>query len=166
MSARPVELGERLLPGHAIVVEELVDCAAAQSVELRSGDILLVRTGELPWLYSLRDKSACWPDEHPRLSVTTVDWIHECEFTAIAVDNRTFEVVPFERPYDVTYPLHSRLFRDLGLTIGELWWLEDLAAACQKHGRWEFLLSAPPLPVANASGAPTTLLAYFCRRFV
>ena len=27
----------------------------------------------------------------------------------------------FEHPGGVTYPLHARLIRDLGLTIGELW---------------------------------------------
>jgi kynurenine formamidase len=151
---------QRLLPGQAIHAEDLAACAAAQQVELRSGDILLIRTGELPWFYSLPDKTAYWTGEHPGLSVTTVGWIHDHEFAAIAVDNRTFEVTPFETPYDVTYPLHSRLIRDLGLTIGELWWLEDLAAACDRLGRWEFLLSAPPLRVANASGAPTTPLAF------
>jgi hypothetical protein len=56
-----------------------------------------------------------------------VEWIHESEVAAIAMDNRTFEVTPFERPGMVTYPLHSRLIRDLGLVIGERWWLEDLA---------------------------------------
>jgi hypothetical protein len=76
------------------------------------------------------------------------------------VDNRTFEVTPFEEPYEVTYPLRLRVIRDLGLTIGELWWLEDLADACARNGRWEFLLTAPPLPVAGASGAPTTPLAF------
>jgi kynurenine formamidase len=151
----------RLRPGHAIPAEELSDCAAAQGVELRSGDILLVRTGEMPWFYSLEDKSEYWTGVHPGLSITTAEWIHEREFAAIAVDNRTFEVTPFEQPYELTYPLHSRLIRDLGLTIGELWWLEDLATTCDRLNRWEFFLTAPPLPVTNASGAPTTPLAFF-----
>ncbi|WP_405056275.1 cyclase family protein [Kribbella sp. NBC_01505] len=151
----------RLLPGQAISAGELADCAAAQAVELRSGDILLVRTGEMAWFYGLDDKTEYWTGSHPGLSVTTVDWIHDQEFAAIAIDNRTFEVTPFERPYDVTYPLHSRLIRDLGLTIGELWWLEELATMCDRLGRWDFFLTAPPLPVANASGAPTTPLAFF-----
>lgn len=151
---------DRLAPGHAITVDQLEACARDQGVELCSGDILLVRTGELPWFYALADKTPYWSGAHPGLSVSTAEWIHAREFAAIAVDNRTFEVTPFERPYDVTYPLHSRLIRDLGLTIGELWWLEDLARACARHGKWDFLLSAPPLPVANASGAPTVPLAY------
>jgi hypothetical protein len=47
-------------------------------------------------------------------SVSTVGWFHRNGVAAAAVDNRTFEVTPFEEPYDVTYPLHSRLVRDLG----------------------------------------------------
>ncbi|WP_200208886.1 cyclase family protein [Micromonospora coerulea] len=152
---------DRLSPGHAITTDQLDSCAARQGVEVRTGDILLVRTGELPWFYSLEDKTPYWTGNHAGLSVTTVDWIYTHQVAAVALDNRTFEVTPFEKPYDVTYPLHSRLIRDLGLTIGELWWLEDLAATCARLDRWEFLLTAPPLPVTGASGASTTPLAFF-----
>lgn len=151
----------RLTPGHAISVEELDGCARRQGVRIGTGDLLLIRTGELAWYSSLTDKAPYWTGVHAGLSIATVDWIHEREVAAIAIDNRTFEVTPFEEPYDVTYPLHSRVIRDLGLTIGELWWLEDLAATCERLGRWEFMLSAPPLPVVGASGAPTTPLAFF-----
>ncbi|HUB39955.1 MAG TPA: cyclase family protein [Streptosporangiaceae bacterium] len=150
----------RLLPGHAITADQLELCAEAEHVDLRAGDILLVRTGELRWFFDLEDKTPYWSGAHPGLSIDTVDWIHSREFAAIAIDNRTFEVTPFEHTGGVTYPLHARLICDLGLTIGELWWLEDLASACARAGRWEFLLSAPPLPVAGASGAPTTPIAY------
>ncbi|HEU4947139.1 MAG TPA: cyclase family protein [Kribbella sp.] len=150
---------DRLASGHAITADELEACAQAQQVEVRPGDILLIRTGELPWFYALEDKAPYWDGRHAGLSITTVDWIHHSEVAAIATDNRTFEVTPFEEPFEGTYPMHHRLIRDLGLTIGELWWLEDLAAACARHERWEFLLSAPPLTVAGASGAPASPLA-------
>ena len=151
----------RLLPGHAITAEQLDACAAAEEVELRSGDLLLLRTGELPWFYSLPDKAPYWSGSHPGLSISTVDWFHRHQIAAAGIDNRTFEVTPFEPPFEVSYPLHTRLIRDLGLTIGELWWLEDLARACAEEARWEFLLSAAPLNVADASGAPACPIAVF-----
>lgn len=158
----PRRLGTDRLPGgHAITARELDDCARAQGVEIRSGDILLVRTGELGWYYTLDDKTPYWSGEHAGLSITTVDWIHRNELAAIGVDNRTFEVTPFEPGANVTYPLHARLIHDLGLTIGELWWLDDLADACERHERWEFMLSAPPLTVFDASGLPVNPLAFF-----
>jgi hypothetical protein len=42
----------------------------------------------------------------------------------------------------------------MGLTLGEIFYLEDLAADCAADGRYEFLLVAPPLPVTNAVGTP------------
>lgn len=56
--------------------------------------------------------------------------------------------------------MHVRLIRDLGLTIGELWWLEDLAIACAEDNRWEFFLVANPLHVTNAAGAPINPVAF------
>ncbi len=160
--ARDQGLG-RLPQGFAISTAMLERCAARQGVEIRSGDILLIRTGEMPWFYALADKSAYWTGAHPGLSAadSVVEWVYEHELAAIAMDNRTFEVTPFEVPGTVTYPLHSRLIRDLGLTIGELWWLEDLAATCARLGRYEFMLSAPPIAVEGASGAPTAPVALF-----
>jgi kynurenine formamidase len=150
-----------LEPGQPITADDLDRCAAGQGVSIGTGDILLVRTGELGWFYSLADKAEYWTGRHAGLSIGTVSWIHEHQVAAIGMDNRTFEVTPFEEPFDVSYPLHSRLIRDLGLTIGELWWLDDLAAACIAEERWEFPLVAPPLNVTNASGAPTAPLACF-----
>ena len=68
--------------------------------------------------------------------------------------NIAIEVEPFEEPYEHVYPLHARLIRDLGLTLGEVWWLEELADACAADGKYEFFISAPPLNVTNASGSP------------
>jgi kynurenine formamidase len=158
----PADQGiDRLRPGHPITVAELERCAERQGVEVRSGDLLLIRTGELGWFYGLDDKAPYWTGAHPGLSSTTLDWIYTRELAAIAMDNRTFEVTPFEEPYDITYPLHSRVIRDLGLTVGELWWLDDLAATCARLRRWEFLLSAPPIAVTGASGAPAAPVAFF-----
>jgi len=39
------------------------------------------------------------------------------------------------------------------LTLGEYFWLDDLAAACARDGRWEFFAVAPPLNITNAAGS-------------
>jgi len=152
---------ERLAPGTAIRSADLDACAGAQGVEIRTGDILLVRTGHVPWYYTLEDKLAFWRDGAPGLSVETAAWIHAKEIAALAVDNIAVEVEPFEEPYEHVYPLHSRLIRDLGLTIGEVFWLDDLAKACEDEGRYEFFFAAPPLNLTNSSGSPLNPLAIF-----
>ena len=42
----------------------------------------------------------------------------------------------------------------MGLTLGEIPYLEDLAADCAADGRYECLLVAPPLPVTRGVGTP------------
>ncbi|GGO83672.1 cyclase family protein [Nonomuraea cavernae] len=150
---------DHLAPGHAITVDELDACAAAQDVEIGTGDILLLRTGEMPFFYGLPDKAEFWLAGSPGLAMETVDWIHHREIAALAVDNIAIEVVP-ARPYEGGYPMHARLIRDLGLTIGELWWLEELTEACEAANRWEFFLVAAPLHVTNAAGAPINPIAF------
>jgi hypothetical protein len=39
----------------------------------RRWDIILVRTGELGWFYSLEDKTPYWSGRHAGLSISTVD---------------------------------------------------------------------------------------------
>jgi kynurenine formamidase len=145
---------DRLEPGVAITPDDLDACAAAQGTTIGTGDILLLRTGHVPWFYSLADKSEFWTAGAPGLGRDCVSWIHEKEIAAIALDNIATEVEPAEEPNDRYFPLHIRLIRDLGLTLGEVWWLEDLAQACAAQERWEFFLAAPPLNLANAVGSP------------
>ena len=43
---------------------------------------------------------------------------------------------------------------NMGLTLGEIFFLEELAPDCAADGRYAFLLVAPPLPVVRAVGTP------------
>jgi kynurenine formamidase len=150
----------RLEPGFVITTDHLDACAEEQGVEVRTGDILLVRTGHLGWWYELepQDRHQFWVAS-PGLSINTADWIHQHEIAALAVDNGAVEVEPFEDADAIYYPLHARLIRDLGLTLGEVWWLDDLADACRAEHRWEFFLCAAPLNVSNGAGTPLNPIA-------
>lgn len=152
----------RLEPGFAITAEHLDACAEAQGVTVRTGDLLLVRTGHLGWWYELEqvERPRFWAAS-PGLSIHTAEWIHAHEVAALAVDNGAVEVEPFEEEDSIYYPLHARLIRDLGVTLGELWWLDDLAKACREEGRWEFFLCAAPLNVTNGAGTPLNPIAVF-----
>jgi kynurenine formamidase len=143
---------DRLEPGRPIEPTELDACAEQQAVEIRTGDIVLIRTAHLPWFYELRDKHLFWSSGAPGLSMSCAEWAAERDIAALAMDNIGVEVEPFPEGEQV-YPLHVRLVRDLGLTLGEMWWLEDLAAACAADGRYEFFLSAPPLKLSNGVGS-------------
>ncbi|WP_218220990.1 cyclase family protein [Nesterenkonia sp. Act20] len=161
-----LDLGRHLEPktgaladGHAITEEELKSCIAEQGAtsDVRRGDVLLVRTGQLS-----RVGPGAWGDyaggPAPGLSFTTASWLHRSEIAAVATDTWGFEVRPNE--FDQAFqPLHQVCIPNMGLTIGEMWNLEDLARICADAGRYEFFLSAPPLPITGAVGSPINPIA-------
>ena len=60
---------------------------------------------------------------------------------------------------DFSLPVHLILIRDMGMTLGEIFDLEELAADCQADGVWEFFFAGPPLEVTRAVGSPVNPLA-------
>ena len=140
-----------------IMAAELDQVAASQGVEIRTGDIVLVRTG---WRKkALTDGwSAEWIERNPGLHPDCAPWLNEHEVMAIASDNHSVEVVPGVDP-DQLFPLQGIVIRDLGMMMGEMFDLEELSADCAVDGRWEFFLCAPPLRVANGVGSPVSPIA-------
>ncbi len=152
--------GEGHLPaGHAVTAEDLEGAARAQGIALRRGDALLVRTGWVPFWYQAtpRERETFY-DKAPGLGMSAAEWLHAREVACLGVDNVGVEVAPAEDGRSML-PLHPVLIRDLGLTIGELFWLEDLAQACAGDGTWEFLFVAQPLRISGGLGSPINPLA-------
>lgn len=162
-----LDLGRHLEPatgeladGYAITAADLEACIAAQGPSSRvgRGDIVLVRTGQLA-----RARRDGWGDyaggAAPGLSLTTAGWLHRSEIAAIATDTWGFEVRPNEFDAPAFQPLHQVVIPNLGLTVGEMWDLEELGAYCSDNSRYDFLLSAPPLPITGAVGSPVNPIA-------
>ena len=162
-----LDLGRHLRPesgelenGYAITVDDLESCIDSQgsSSRVRAGDIILVRTGQFG--RALREG---WGDyaggAAPGLSLTTAGWLHRTEIAAIATDTWGFEVRPNEFDVPAFQPLHQVVIPNIGLTIGEMWDLEELGEVCAEAGRFEFLLVAAPLPITGAVGSPVNPIA-------
>ncbi|MGY4857256.1 cyclase family protein [Cryobacterium sp. AP23] len=162
-----LDVGRHLAPetgelddGYAITTADLEQCIAAQGDTARvgRGDIVLVRTG-----HYARTRREGWGDyaggAAPGLSLTTAGWLHRTEIAAIATDTWGFEVRPNEFDVPAFQPLHQVVIPNMGLTIGEMWNLDELADACADSARWDFLLSAPPLPITGAVGSPINPVA-------
>ena len=153
------ETGE-LADGYAITVADLEATIAAQGATsaVGRGDIVLVRTGQYT-----RTRRDGWGDyaggPAPGLSLTTAGWLHRTEIAAIATDTWGFEVRPNEFDVPAFQPLHQVVIPNLGLTVGEMWNLDELAEACARHGRHDFFLSAAPLPITGAVGSPINPVA-------
>jgi kynurenine formamidase len=149
---------ERLDPGEPYSHEDLLACAAAQGVEIRKRDIILVRTGYLSLFYTDRAKFA----EDVRMpgleySRELVEWFHEMEIPSIG--NDTFGNEVLTDPDRVDCPLHCALMRNLGVTFAEVLWLEGLAGGCLEHSQYDFMYVAAPLKVVAAAGSPVNPVA-------
>ena len=143
-----------LEPGYAITVADLESTAAAQRVEVRRGDFLLVRTGHMTRYLDRQDWRGYDSDDFPGVSIHTAPWLHARQIAAIASDNYAVEVRPSELLPAFRNPFHVVAIPNMGLTLGEIFFLDELAADCAADGRWEFLLVAPPLPVTRGVGTP------------
>ena len=71
----------------------------------------------------------------------------------IATDTAACSVVPPE-PNDDFLTWHVAALRDLGLLVGELFDLDELAADCTIDAVYEGMFVAAPMPIVGSSGSP------------
>jgi kynurenine formamidase len=148
---------ERPAQGYAITPADLDAAEKQAKTRVGSGDVLLLRTGHLAVFTRDGDRTA-YMKQMPGLGVACVEWLHAREVAAVASDTSAVEVIPFEEP-GVALPVHALCIRDMGLTLGEMFVLDELAADCARDGVWECLFSAPALRVTGGVGAPLNPVA-------
>lgn len=142
---------DRMAPGYAITAEDLDAAESQAAITVEPGDIVLVRTGHIQLLHG-GDKVA-YGAPTPGLSTKTVEWFHERDVAAVATDTLAFEVYPCERD-DMILPVHLLHLVEMGMTQGQNFDLEALAADCARDGRYSFLLDATAQPFVAGLGTP------------
>jgi kynurenine formamidase len=154
----PRSQGVDWLDTAAVVTPADLDGAAAhQGVEVRGGDILLLRTG---WRHRFLTEGPVREvmTREPGLGMACADWLRHHQVAALGCDNWGVEVVPPE-VRGTMLPLHLVLIRDLGLTIGEMFDLEALATDCAGDGRYDFFFCGQALKFTGGAGSPINPLA-------
>jgi len=151
--------------GEPIEPDELEATMADQGVELRGGDILLIRFGWIEWYEQLdrpgRQRVAdLGHTPTPGLSQreAMAEWLWDRRVAAVVGDNPGVEMYPAD-PDDLDRFLHYRLLTLLGFAIGELFFLDGLAADCAADGVFEGLFTAAPLNLSGGVGSPANALA-------
>jgi len=150
----------------AVSYDDLMRACDAQGAHVERGDILCLHTGQTAVLLaqgdapepSALDGMFCHLDG---CDERLLQWIDESGVAAIAADNFAVEAVPpIRRDKGQAYErLHELCLFKLGIPLGELWYLAELAAWLGDHQRAHFLLTAPPLRLPGAVGAPVTPVA-------
>lgn len=144
---------ERLDGGYAITSDDLDAACELAKVSIAPGDVVLLRTGQMTFLRQSAPDKVNYSVPAPGPSTKTVQWFRDHDVAAVATDNLSFEVWPCEFP-DAILPVHLLHLVEMGMTQGQNWQLEDLAADCADDGVYEFLLEASPQPFTNAVGSP------------
>ena len=144
--------------GTAITNEDLDACAAAQGVEIRGGDFVIVRTGQMEDRLATGEWGGYAGGDAPGLAFETAEWIYEKEIAAICTDTWGCEVRPNETE-DASQPWHWVVIPMIGITMGEIFYLKDLANDCAEDKVYEFFFCGPPLPITKAVGSPINPMA-------
>src|ERR1700730_1472024 len=149
--------------------DQLMRIMEADKIEVEEGDLVCFRTGY--------DRVILGMNKSPEAAVLAanpgagldgrderlLNWITKSGVVALISDNRAVEQMP-SRPCEgedlgASLPLHAHCLFKLGVYLGEIWYLSELADWLRAHGRSRFLLTAPPLRLPGAVGSPANEVA-------
>jgi kynurenine formamidase len=140
---------------------------AADDVVVEPGDMLLLHTGFATRILEYERNpdpakifTLCsYLDAHDE---SLLEWIAESQISALVADNYAVEGL-LGRDRDPSrhsfLPIHHLCLFKLGVPLGEMWYLHELASWLREHGRSRFLLTAPPLRLPGIVGSPLTPVA-------
>lgn len=141
--------GVAALPAHEpVTADELRAVADHQGVEVRAGDVVLVRTGYM----------AFWPDREAMAAhvtagpdISAARWLLERGVVATGSDTETYEVQPAPDPGSPAnpQPVHTLLLIENAIYLFESINLEEIA----RDRVYEFLFIALPIKVRGATGS-------------
>ena len=141
-----------LADGDPITAGDLEACLEAEKMELRSGDFLLVRTGQMARCFQQGWGRFAGGDA-PGLTLDTASWLKRQNVAAVATDTWGVEVRPNQLT-QMLQPWHRLAIPNLGLMVGEMFNLEELSRLAAEDGRYAAMIVAPTLPIEGGVGSP------------
>jgi kynurenine formamidase len=143
---------DELPAGHPISSRELQAALAAQGTAIEPGTVVLVRTGALRhWDGVGHDHDRLRGPDTAGLTLESARWlVEETGAIIVATDTSAVECVP-PADGDCAAPVHKYLLVDQGVHMGELHFLEDLAA--EQVYSFCYLALAPKVRASTAGFA-------------
>jgi kynurenine formamidase len=147
----------------SIPLEDVQAALEDEGVELQTGDILLIRIGWTKFYLSASEKikeKLAKETVVPGIegSERTARWLWNNHLAAVASDSPALEALPKPAGEEMEF-LHFHMLAFFGMPIGEMWNLEELAAACADDGDYDFFLTSAPLNIPGGVGSPPNALA-------
>ncbi len=134
--------------GRNITGTDLAAAAEAAGVEVRAGDIVLIRTGYLDAWFEAHQNGQDKPFLQAGIGVDAANWLAERDVVAVGSDNAAVECIPFDG--NDFLAVHKVLLVQHGIYMLEFLDLSGPAA----DGVTEGLLAVGPLKVTGATGSP------------
>jgi kynurenine formamidase len=146
-----------LEPETPIYVEDIEAWEREAGVTVSPGDVIFVRTGR----WARRADLGPWQisNSSAGLHASVLPWIKERGVAFVGSDAAT-DVMP-SMVEGVTQPVHTMLIAGFGSNIFDNMDLEALAETAAQENRWEFMLTAGPIPVEGGTGSPLNPIAVF-----
>ncbi len=142
---------DRLPAGYVITPDELTSCLEKTKLDIREGDVILIRTGHGKlWM---KDNIAYGAGE-PGIGLAAAKFLTDRKVAMIGADTWAIEAVPHERD-ELAFPVHQWNLTKNGVYHLENLDLEQLAAS----GVSEFCFVFSPLRLKGATGSPGNPIA-------
>jgi kynurenine formamidase len=157
-------LGDEWRAVDRALLEEIM---AEDDVVVEPGDMLLLHTGFATRILEYEHE----PDPKKIFTLCSyldarddslLEWIAESQISALVADNYSVEGLLGKDRVEGRHsflPIHNLCLFKLGVPLGELWYLHELASWLREHGRSRFLLTAPPMRMPGIVGSPVTPIA-------
>ena len=151
--------GVRFLePGSPIYPQEFDEWENKTGIKVSSGDVVFIRTGR----WARRALLGPWDVNKQGLAglhASCAEWLKERDVSMLGSDAAA-DVIPSGIP-DVTHPIHVLTLHVLGVHIFDNCDLEELSKVAARLNRWEFLITAAPIPVEGGTGSPLNPIATY-----
>ena len=147
-----------LEPGTPIYVADIEAWEKKAGVKVGAGDALFVRTGvwarrkaQGPWLRGRAEGGLS-----AGLDPSVIPWLRQRDIAILGSDHPQYV-----SPSPLRGAVHDFALLYLGVHLFDNCDLEALATAAAARNRWEFLLTAAPLPMVGGTGSPINPIATF-----
>jgi kynurenine formamidase len=144
-------------------VEDLEAWEKMPGVTIGAGDAIFIRTGR----WARRAAEGAWAigERAAGLDASVIPWLRQRDVALMGTEDAV-DVIPFPAGTVITdpddyRPVHNFVLVVLGMNLIDNCYLEPLAEAAAARNRWEFLITAAPLPVVNGTGSPINPTALF-----
>ena len=126
---------------------------SSRTSQIGKGDFVIVRTGQMERCLSEKKWGGYAGGDAPGVKFENCYWCQDKQIAAICTDTWGVEVRPNETT-EANQPWHWVVIPAMGLCMGEIFYLKELAEDCDEDGVYEFFFCGPPLIITGGTGSP------------